>query len=634
MGTPKTPSTASSFIVVSSDGESSKRMPKRSRAAEKSSKPGVSDRYRRSRRIDDSDKEGSGSKEGGPDEEDGSSEGEEEEGHSESEDTDADGSTDDEEEDDNGVALKKGRPNKEETELAISTAKDIYQNIVDVSRRINRPTSFVIRKLNLLLPGGKVAIRPTEWARYVGYFHRHLEEERERVGDPDLQNPTKEHFNSFKEAYGNSYADILDTDFTLSKSRIHSNLGERQRAFTSYCGNIIDLITAGEMLGFETVFAACGSVVNEDGNLGTYHQTKHLSGFLSKISRRGMTSDSFIGQMKAQSFHAHAREYNSEGEDEIEPATETEAEGKGKSRAENSMDVDIPNLDSDPFVELVKTRLKDDRCIEFAREYCYLYLTLIRAGMGNRKMLPWNGQLLKLLAVQGVAGHLDFKLLRHPCRRKKSSDSKPTKQPEQAPTSTSVVNTWSRAVKGKNKQDTSHQSDDDQPLAPPPLKSKKKKVEHIPLPKMPAVHFVDDSNDEQFSPDSGDETNSPRIRGRRRQSLSADEDLFILSSGEEQSNSKKREKAEGKVKVASDSKTSKDGVENLAKTSLAGASKQHLEKKLATSTLKAREGESSTSAKERTGGTEASTKKGKGKEPKASTKNSEGKEKEIGESGG
>jgi hypothetical protein len=56
------------------------------------------------------------------------------------------------------------------------------------------------------------------------------------------------------------------------------------------------------MLGFESVFAACGSIVNEDGSLGTFYQTNHLSGFLSKLSRNGMTSNSFLGQMKAQSL--------------------------------------------------------------------------------------------------------------------------------------------------------------------------------------------------------------------------------------------------------------------------------------------------------------------------------------------
>ncbi|RXW15958.1 hypothetical protein EST38_g9887, partial [Candolleomyces aberdarensis] len=85
--------------------------------------------------------------------------------------------------------------------------------------------------------------------------------------------------------------------------------------------------------------------------------------------------------------------------------------------------------------------------------------------------------------------------------------------------------------KGKQRKAATDSSDDDMPLAPRPRK-KPSKLEYIPLSKRPPVLFVDDSNDEQFVPDSGDETASPKRQRRRSNPPTGEEDLNDWSSDE------------------------------------------------------------------------------------------------------
>ncbi|KAJ2932561.1 hypothetical protein H1R20_g4553, partial [Candolleomyces eurysporus] len=196
-------------------------------------------------------------------------------------------------------AEKAGRPTKEENRIADKAANSVEKIIDKTSKRLNRSRRFVVNRINKhLSPAERITVKPSDWSYYVGYYSRHAEEERERLGDSKAY-ATKESFESFKEAYPDDWLELIETDHALSRSKVHKNIGERQTSFNKFCQSVTDLISSAESMGFEAVFVACGSVVNEDGNLGAYHQTKRLQGFVEKRLKKGMTPDSFLGQAKS-----------------------------------------------------------------------------------------------------------------------------------------------------------------------------------------------------------------------------------------------------------------------------------------------------------------------------------------------
>ncbi|RXW11222.1 hypothetical protein EST38_g14633, partial [Candolleomyces aberdarensis] len=311
-------------------------------------------------------------------------------------------------------AEKAGRPTKEENRIADKAADSVEKIIDKTSKRLKRSRRFVVNRINKRLsPAERITVKPSDWSYYVGYFYRHAEEERERLGDSKAC-ATKESFESFKEAYPDDWLELIETDHALSRSKFHKNLGERQTSFNKFCQSVTDLISSAESLGFEALFVACGSVVNEDGNLGTYHQTKHLQGFVEKRLKKGMTPDSFLGQAKSHVIDACSKEY-------VEDAVEVEE--ADEEEAPPSEDRDSPALKSDQIFQLavatknlkiiqlarsLRSRLMSeiesltlDRCRPIIKLYLILYFGLIGKSFG-RNSIPWGRHLRAYFAKQAV----------------------------------------------------------------------------------------------------------------------------------------------------------------------------------------------------------------------------------------
>ncbi|KAJ2932564.1 hypothetical protein H1R20_g4556, partial [Candolleomyces eurysporus] len=118
-----------------------------------------------------------------------------------------------------------------------------------------------------------------------------------------------------------------------------------------------------------------------------------------------------------------------------------------------------------------------------------------------------------------------------PPKKKTSTKTAKEKMPSQDPAPAARSRSTVSKNKGKQRKPATDSSDDDMPLAPRPRK-KLSKLESIRLSKRPPVLFVDDSDDEQFVPDSGDETASPKRQRRRSNPPTGEEDLHDWSSDE------------------------------------------------------------------------------------------------------
>ncbi|RXW13215.1 hypothetical protein EST38_g12639 [Candolleomyces aberdarensis] len=559
-------------------------------------------------------------------------------------------------------AEKAGRPTKEENRIADKAANSVEKIIDKTSKRLKRSRRFVVNRINKhLSPAERITVKPSDWSYYVGYYSRHTEEEHERLGDSKAC-ATKENFESFKKAYPDDWLELIETDHALSRSKVHKNLGERQTSFNKFCQSVTDLISSAELLGFEALFVACGSVVNEDGNLGTYHQTKHLQGFVEKRLKKGMTPDSFLGQAKSHVIDACSKEY-------VEDDVQVEEVDEGEALP--SEDGDSPALNSDQIFQLavatndskiiqlarsLRSKLMSeiesltlDRCRPIIKSYLYLYFGLLGKIFG-RSSIPWgkylrayfaklavrvinwptgivmlgegeysdgikglgsvkvtaltkalhkgkiqfvlaDKQALKLGKIPIVEeaappadssqksgrrlfldGSIDYSGLRRlmttsakqptpgpssskqpmskalaskqlassslkqtppeaPPKKKTSTKTAKEKIPSQDPAPAARSRSTLSKNKGKQRKAATDSSDDNMPLAPHPCK-KPSKLESIPLSKRPPVLFVDDSNDEQFVPDSGDETASPKHQRRRSNPPTGEEDLYDGSSDE------------------------------------------------------------------------------------------------------
>ncbi|KAJ2913957.1 hypothetical protein MD484_g6469, partial [Candolleomyces efflorescens] len=301
-------------VVVSDedDGKGSREKPEerapKSDSRGEAERVGLESKKGRGGRSDDEEEEGEEKK----DEEEKEDEEEEEEEEGDGDDSCANSSNNDEETaGGTGGEYKVGRPTKEDAEIAEAGVAEIYKQINDLASRLNRPPNFVCRKINGRFGApSRITIGVTDWSMYVGYFWRY---ERQRLGLPDAT-PTAAHFKNFQEAFPDTWQELIETDHTISHSMVHTNLGERAKAFRKLVEDVVGLIHEAEKNKFQVLFSACGSIVNEDGALGAFHQTKHLHGFVESRLKKGMTPDSFLGQLKTHSFHVHSSEYVDSGQ--------------------------------------------------------------------------------------------------------------------------------------------------------------------------------------------------------------------------------------------------------------------------------------------------------------------------------
>ncbi|KAJ2915396.1 hypothetical protein MD484_g5043, partial [Candolleomyces efflorescens] len=312
--------------------------------------------------------------------------------------------------------FKVGGLTKEEREFVQKTAEEILIKLNDASESINRPVDMFLTFLNKLL-SNKVTYSRSLWNYYTSYFWRHVEEERERVGNPDAT--PSDAFPSFQEAYPH-WQELMVMDFHRSAAAAIETIGDRERQFDKWFG---DLAARGEeMHGFQFFLGACGESVNEDQALGSLHLSKNLGeGFLQE--RLMMTGDALIGQMKTHSYDYVSKQYCQRIAEERDRGMDNDKQDNGDESSSSGDESEVENTRRTALLKRVRklgdsaltkrlhelvgmsneaiNKTNTDVGRKIVRDY---FQALIRAegGKADNVNLPWR-ELGTKLASQGLS---------------------------------------------------------------------------------------------------------------------------------------------------------------------------------------------------------------------------------------